>query len=201
MTKTIYIDLDGTILDVWDRYYSIFSDFLKYKSIDASNIDINKYINNKIANKKDLDLINNNFLYDEYKKYRDSRLENEIHLLKDKIIGNPTQCFKNRNFNLILLTIRNNRQSALNQLTKLEISNLFDEIIILENSSDAKYLFLKENIKSNDIVIGDGMQEIEAANKLGIVSYCVRTGFASIMLQNNATYIANNYMEAIENIR
>lgn len=183
MKINIAIDLDGTLLNSFDRHILLLKNILKKYNVPIKvddyllkkreGLSTRNYLIRKglklelvenICNewKKDienLDLLNLDYLYDDSIKF----IENN--LLK---------------YNFILITARSINDNVLIQLDKLGIKEYFKKIIIVRNTGnvvknkiDALKNFLCEAI------IGDSEVEKEVADSLGIYFFILNRGLRS----------------------
>ena len=93
----IYIDLDGTLIDVYERYCGILNLYLKnidseifFSTEDYKYYRQSGYSDLKMAMEKGLPSVNEN----DYRKFKHRFLENLEWLKKDKIIENPKEIKK-----------------------------------------------------------------------------------------------------------
>lgn len=170
---TIYIDLDGTMLDIKKRYYKAYEELVgpdaltreEYwdrRSLEGSNEAILKRqgfsVNamNKFAEKW-LQIIESDRLLD-----LDSLIP-EI----DSLIGRSSE-------NWIIITRRRSRRNLLKQLKKLGALGYFNRVI---NIKDKTKYTLKAS--DTDLVIGDTEDDIVLAKNNGLKSVAVAWGLRS----------------------
>jgi phosphoglycolate phosphatase-like HAD superfamily hydrolase len=204
--NTIYIDFDGTLVDVNYRYYIIFNEFINYHF--SLNTDFTSYIKFKRSGFKDHHIIEKlfgkiDFNIENYLKFKRLRLEDLAWLKTDKLIGNPTNFVKNcndYNLNVILLTQRNNFENLKHQLSLLKIRHIFKEIYVVPPKAgiNVKFEFLKEYADTFDIIIGDSKAELEAGNRLKIPSFFVNTGLNNSTIISEDTIFLNDYSEVLK---
>jgi len=201
--NTIYLDFDGTIVDVNYRYFGIFYEFIDYRF--SLNVEFKTYIKLKRSGLKDHQILNNifgnfNFNVDEYVEFKRQKIEDLAWLKTDKLIGNPLDFAKscnNHDLQIVLLTQRNNFENLNHQLSFLNIKNIFKDIFIIPPKSgiNVKFEFLRKYADNFDIIIGDSKAELDAGNKLGIPSYFVNTGLYDSSIISGDTIFLNNYSE------
>jgi phosphoglycolate phosphatase-like HAD superfamily hydrolase len=203
--KIIFIDFDGTIVNVYDRYFGILE---KYVDNHFSlKIDYNRYIKLKREGLKDHQIIENsssnlNFIIDDYMKFKRLNLEDLNWLKYDKLIKDPVdfaKYAKNLGYKLVLLSQRTNVENLNSQLSFLKIKNIFDEIVVVHPNDgvNVKLQYLKHVADIHDVVIGDSISELKAANELGISSYFVDTGLYNSSFVFGNSIIVNDYTEVL----
>lgn len=207
--KTIYIDFDGTLVDVNYRYFSIFNEYINNKY--SLKIDFKNYINLKRTGLKDHKILEIffgelNFDIEEYLIFKRLKLEDVEYLNTDKLIGNPSEFAKlcnNLNFKIILLTQRNNLNNLKLQLSNLKIQHLFKKIVVVppKEGVNVKYEYLKHYVDISDIIIGDSTSELDAGNILGLSTFFVDTGLNDSSIVDRGTIFLNDYSEVLRYIK
>ena len=187
MNKTAFIDFDGTIVDVFPRYYGILSEYLK--EIANESLDFSQYKKLKRLGKKDHIIVKEltqglEIDIDEYLKYKRERLESFSWLLKDTLIGNPEGAnlkLKNMGYKVVLLTQRYNKNNLNKQLEILNIKECFDEVVMVKPiaGQNVKAVYIGTMSNSDDIIVGDSKVEIDASILLNINGYFVESGLFS----------------------
>lgn len=206
-TFNIFIDLDGTILNVYARYFAIFRKFIS-SEIDELNTfeDWKKLKRKRLDDKEIFNAISyiSDTRYQEYRKYKGKSLEDPNFLALDTLIHNPSILFSNfDSCRFVILTQRNKEKNTLIQLKNLGIYNYFHEIVVVkpDNKTNAKYEYLKNNSSKEDFIIGDSPLEIKAANKLNIKAFHVNTGLYDRDFIEQECIFVENYADAFECIR
>lgn len=197
----IYIDLDGTLIDVYERYCGILNLYLKnidseifFSTEDYKYYRQSGYSDLKMAMEKGLPSVNEN----DYRKFKHRFLENLEWLKKDKIIENPKE-IKKYGYHLVLITQRRDRKNAFTQIRCLGLNEVFDEIVVLQPipGQNRKLIYLQDKAKKEDCIIGDSYVELECARKLGMHGFFVTTGlFGAQMVKTE--HIGGNYMQCIQ---
>ncbi len=176
------IDFDGTLVDVWKRYYSVFNDFWCIKNFSLSEYKFYKRIyeyDYLIVREKVGLLSETNFL--EYKVFKKEKIEDIDYLMLDDLLvtKETLQSFFFRNNDAIILTIRNNKENIFRQFDSLNINFLNDKVIPLNsNGIYTKVDWVKKNISGNEekIVIGDSETDLMIGEIYGTTVYLVETG-------------------------
>ena len=179
--KIIGFDLDGTILNSFDRHTAVLSDALKIYNI---TLNLSDFIDSKRNGSSTYEyLISKNIpskTANEINKYWCNHIEDEKYLVSDFLYANVEKKLKDlsKDNELILITARNNRKNCLNQLKKLGITKYFSEIHIVKSDANTykqKARILKESKVS--VYIGDTESDKEACDISGIKFEPVFYGF------------------------
>ncbi len=175
MKQSIFIDFDGTIVDVWERYYSVFKEISKdselsfhtYKSLRKMG-----YTDEGIAVARQI------YLPKGYKKLKSLLLEQEKYLVLDTML---VERHKLISFvfetNAKILTKRRNQRMFYWQIQYLGLTSLGRNYIILDNVVSKKDWLRSVCSNGEIIMVGDSKQEIEVAELENSVVILVRTGF------------------------
>ena len=204
-SKTVYVDFDGTIVDVFARYYGILK---AYIGVETKEEKLNEYIKMKRSGRKDHEIAKEcwgeNIDISDYLKFKRKNLEEEKWLRTDTIIGEPQNAYnelKKKGYAVKLLTQRRSKENFENQLGWLGLKNAFDDwMIVAPLHENAKLLFLKSVIHKEDILIGDGKLEMECAEKLNVQGFFVQTGLNERIVGKNISDTWKTYNEVAANI-
>lgn len=179
--KKIFFDFDGTLVNVWNRYYNILYDFVKIENPEI-HFTISEYIEAKLRLQKDhlvlADLVKYDLNIDKYMTFKRKYLEQESYLRLDKPIGNFKEfCIQMREkgYMIFLVSARHSENMFYKQLGWLGYDKLFDEIKIISPNKQTKLEYFKSIAHTNDVIVGDSMAELEGA--IGrCKGYFVRSG-------------------------
>jgi len=205
MNRTVFVDFDGTIVDVFPRYYGILSSYLE-KYTDKK-MDYDTYRKMKKAGNKDNQIVEKilGIKIDimDYLSYKSEMLEDPRWLKKDIVFGDPKDAYdklKEIKYNVVLLTQRNKEDNFYRQINDLKIRNCFDDLVILKPciGRNVKTDYISAHYHKENIVIGDSKTEIEAAKMLNIEGYFVETGLFSSCYVGIKEFIFDNYNIAVE---
>ncbi len=198
----LIIDFDGTLVDIWNRYYKVFNDFWQIEGLELKDYMLLKKIYQ--YDDKILEIKKRLFTekeYSSYKEFKNEKLEDIEYLKLDKLIASGRILREiNTNKDIIILTIRNNRKCLIKQLNHLSIGYLEDKIICLNNNGIyTKRDWVERNfdINENKIIIGDSEIDYNIGTLRNTEIYLVRTG-----LRNPNSIIKNDNVKVniIENI-
>lgn len=177
LKKIKYIfDFDGTIVDVWNRYYAIFEGFY------SSMLSKNEYIQFR-RTMTDRELIKflklkNEKEFFEYKKERIEKLE---FLSMDTLLVDKEKLhdFFVKN-NCIVLTSRRNERNYQLEIEKLGLSFLKESSIVIEPSDKSVkktyVLTNRENFDRTFYIVGDSETDLEIGKITGCKTYFVESG-------------------------
>ncbi|MCK4781682.1 HAD hydrolase-like protein [Candidatus Parcubacteria bacterium] len=195
----IIFDLDGTLIDIDDRWYSLHFDLskiYKYKPLPKR-----KYIElkrNKISERNIIKKTNispgkmNSYLIE-----RINLIETRKYLRKDKLKPKVDALLKklSQSYILILLTKRRKQRNCQEEINHLGIRKYFLKIIVASSISkdQAVRKFLGKSFYKKSLLIGDTEEDFAAAEKLGIKCILVCDGSRSreYLLSLKPDYIFN----------
>lgn len=196
----IFFDLDGPILDGKLRHYNCYKDIVTKMS--GRVVDIEEYWTAK-RNGNNRAIIENESLlsgkYEEFIAEWIERIETKEYLkfdvLKPEIQATLIR-FKAITKNLILITLRNNRDNLDWQLERYNIKKLFDKIIVCaQKEGNSKYEELENMNLGKSLLIGDTEIDIEAANMTGIDFIGIANG-----LRTEKIFQKNVYYDEVKDI-
>jgi len=189
--KRIFIDFDGTIVDIKNKYCELYKEANKKFNLNIFNNNIYwKYKRNKISEKEILFKNNINLAdIDRYLSFRTLHIEDKRYLAFDKLIISEARKngFK-KNGELYLITLRKNKNNLFWELKKLGIKDSFKEILCredlgeqrLEDNNDEiqkkKLLNMFYPFRLGDILIGDTEVDYSIGVSFKIQTFLVNTG-------------------------
>ena len=206
-TKNIFVDLDGTLLDIESRYLNLFDYMCKIFQINK--ISSSEFWQQKRDGKTNIQILSQ-LDYDEnlsinfHSKWV-SLIEENFWLGFDSL-QIDTIDFLNwtieKEFKIFLLTGRNNRQNLVQQLKKLGIHHYFESIFNVDTSEmvDQKKIFLEEY--KPKLFIGDSEFDYLSCKGLDINFFCVSNGFRNktFLQKNKIPNILENLTEVTKKI-
>lgn len=195
---TVYMDLDGTVTDVFERYCGIFNLYIQRYGFQIRSDEYKKL---RHLGFSDSMILQSKFkiisVTDEFRAFKQKRLENRDWLSRDRIIGN-IDVLKKYNSRFVLITQRNDREEALHQIQELGLDKVFHEVVVLKPlfNGNCKYEYLKGKAEKRDYIIGDSLVELECARHLGMNGCFVKTGlFGANVVKGEKIF--ENYQECI----
>ncbi len=155
---TYYFDFDGTIINLWERFYRVFIDINGFK-----NISFEDYKNAKLKYMKD-GMVASSFgllLCSDYFEKKKILLESSDYLFFDKLLVD-----KNRLLNFFsnndcyIITKRREKENFYAELNNLGIGELNKKTIVINpDLKISKADYLEKNGNKPFIIIGDSVEE------------------------------------------
>ncbi|PKL40246.1 MAG: hypothetical protein CVV41_20095 [Candidatus Riflebacteria bacterium HGW-Riflebacteria-1] len=204
----IFLDLDGPVLEGKHRHYSCYSAIIN--RYGGQPLDIDAYWDMKRSKiKRDVLLEKSGFqaLYscflDDWMKLIESPQYLKFDKLKPKAKETLVK-WKQSNFKIVLVTMRQNRENLINQLKQLGVFSLLDEIIDCPPlRQNTKFEALKYYNFCKAIFIGDTEEDANTAKMLGIPFIGITNGLRTKELLNADLYfkeICQINLDILENI-
>ncbi|RRJ64260.1 HAD family hydrolase [Paenibacillus oralis] len=205
----IYIDLDGTLLDVWLRYYTVMDSFFERQSLPFPSFQ--KYKKQKRELVRDDAIIRHAVrdnpaaaeeLISNYMLWKKDKLESESLLKLDQPIGR-IRVFAAQlkpNYRLHLISVRRNHEHAVRQLQRLNMVAPFERIDLVPPSLsiNPKWDSLRRLATPADLLIGDSEIDLQCGFMLGLRTFHVDTGLRSFEYANrNANLNSNRHNKAV----
>lgn len=191
----IYIDLDGTLLDVWPRYYAVMDKFLERHGLITPSL--NEYKRQKLQWVQDEAILRHAaFGYPDggrellpmYRSWKQEALESTPILRLDRPIGllNVFAARVSPAYRLNLISIRRNPELAMRQLRRLNMIDPFERIDFVSPSrtGNPKWDAIRERAGPHDVMIGDSEIDLACGSMLGLRTFHVRTGLRSFEYAN-----------------
>lgn len=175
----IFFDFDGTIVNVWPRYYQVF-----LAASGISGVSLSQYRAAKRTAVSDLETARllGVELPDGYFTEKRALLEDASYLRLDRLLLSPEELetFFNQ-FSCRILTCRRRPQAFLREMDELGLSALSDRAIVLDpDAGGGKKDFLERSFHQGlHTVVGDSEAEWEAASQENVRTVLVRTGLRS----------------------
>jgi phosphoglycolate phosphatase-like HAD superfamily hydrolase len=205
-----FLDFDGTLIDVSDKYYKVYHTFINIHHGLA--LDKETYWNLKRKNTSNDNLCSLSNISPEFgvklKAYTAEVIETEEFLSEDNMIDGVANYLKylriEMGAQLILITMRKNKTNLYSQLERLEIGSDFDKII-LPALTDASNTDLPKHhaiasLKLNhtqSFIAGDSGMDIKAGKALEIQTFAVLSGIRNyeVLQKYNPDFIVNTLPE------
>lgn len=185
LPQNIFFDLDGPILDVKERYYSVYKGFVTANG--GMPLSLDEYWGQKRLNtplERLLEMSNCPGLVAEHKRYLSQHREEFSSLMLDRLQPQIKEVLTHlsKKYNLYLITLRRNKENLFRQLDEYDLLPFFQEILSITPTSDSKWkhkfdLLCEHHLQTEaGIVIGDTPTETLAAKKAGLTSIAVSNG-------------------------
>jgi phosphoglycolate phosphatase-like HAD superfamily hydrolase len=182
--KPILIDLDGTILDVWERHHAVYSQI--FSEFDRDPMRLDEFKRRRREGNSTPALLAEVLASAEAEQFSRrwlQRIESPEALALDVpypgAVDALTQMGKDHD--VILVTLRRERENLMSQLDSLGIRSLFRQIISLE-SEQARHkheLPRLERVAAGGYVVGDTEADIRFAIRTARDLICVSSGMRS----------------------
>lgn len=189
MNRKIFFDLDGTIIDVYKRYYTVIKNYLSDNQLSIDNFDYESFIKLKKSGMKDHMIIKELTLaeidIEKYVSFKREKLEDSSYLSLDTFIGESPYSdlnkLRNKGYYLEIISQRRNVHNGMTQVEALGLMDYFDKITFLHPRADnSKLNYLRNIATKNDFIIGDSPIEIECAQELSMGCFFVDTGLYGV---------------------
>lgn len=200
--KKILIDFDGTIVDVWQRFYKVFV----ASSKTNKTIDFNKYKELKLKFEDDY-LIAKYLgieLPADYKLQKRQLLEDMQYLSFDKLLISKDRLI---NFiiskNAVIFTKRRSIDNFYKELDMLGLSGISNRCMVLSpNKKISKYEYWTNHTGENVLIIGDSIEEYDFSKNNQNIIILVKTGLRNVdgFLTKDNVLIIENIEDGIDNI-
>lgn len=206
----IFFDVDGTLLDVKERYHAAHKESCEKLSISPLPLDIYwEYKKNKIPESKILKL--DSELFKKYNEQRVSNLEDENFLLLDKVFHGVPKLLERLNkkgFYLYIVTVRKNKQRVIDQIKRLNLDPYFIQILSTPASTNPEKdkvnlikTIKKINFNSIHWMIGDTEADILCGKELNFKTIAVTSGIRTekFLKKYKPDFLINNIIEIQNN--
>ena len=183
----IYFDLDGTLLDVSERFYKIYCDLLDKFNCNQGlskeeywQLKKERYPETEIVHKT---CVNINIEY--YMKLRQEVIESPKYLKYDKPFPYTLDVIKelNKNHRLIIVSLRESLDKTKKEIEKFGLKPFIDRVLVHNENMNNKWKIKVELIRSDSnfekkesIIVGDTEADFLAAKGLDIPCFLVSSG-------------------------
>lgn len=185
--KQIFLDLDGPLLDGKERHYFCYRTILEKFGFEPIGID--EYWENKRAliNRRELlGLSGAEELYDDFLALWLAMIETPEALVLDKTQDGVMAClrsWKSQGIEIILVTMRKNKQALDEQLTLTGLRQFLDVVLVCDHADGGagkadkvRNMFQDDLFKENALWVGDTEADWEAAKSLGCAVVLLSNG-------------------------
>ncbi len=180
----IFLDLDGTLLDTSMRHYKLYRDILDKKGF--TTLPLKKFWQMKRTGKKTGDILpeylSKEFLASFEKEWIE-KIEKKSYLQYDELFPGIKEMLShlNNEFDLVLVTLRNNTENLHWEIFNLGLNGYFKSII---SGEGPKKKLIKNYLINNHngeacLIVGDTEEDIKTGVELDIPTICVTCGIRS----------------------
>jgi len=194
-TKKIFFDLDGTLLDTWARSYKVY--VLSIERLGGNSISITEFIDLKRNGIDNANLLVKSGLdknkEEIYNALVVKHIEKKEFLSYDTLYDwvKPTLGLLKSNYDIYLLTSRQDKMECMRQIVDLEIGSFLTEIFIEKNKNNIIAGFPGKNV----IIITDNEDDIILGNAYKLITIAVTWGHrnSGVLANNKPTFIAYSH--------
>ena len=207
---TIFLDLDGTIINSFERHYLLLK-FLLEKNNLNSNFNEQEYMQLKKDGFNNYKFLTQKLMINpsDAKNIQEEWIKNieDIKWLNyDKLYDDSLEFLNNINNNkIIFLTARSNGKNILKELEKLNIMNYATKIYVVDpkdahiNKSNIIKEYKEKNQDEKIIMIGDTEVDYIAATTNNIKSLILNRGFRTKDFLSNQKIESYDSLEKVRN--
>ena len=207
MQKAIIIDLDDTLINTHKRHYLVFSNFMAGHNAPVVTFEdyLEKRKTQKLSNKQ---LVQTMLPLQTaaFEQFWLENIESAACLNADELLVDVTllEAIRQKGVAVIVLSLRSNHTTAMQQVQGLPISSLIDEFIFVKHAAgtNPKTGYLKALTSKYHILafIGDAATDMQAAEEAGINFYAVKTGLYPVTHKYTFTTINEAQKAIIQHI-
>jgi len=180
-----FVDLDGTIIDPWSRYFSVYSDILQNMGIQP--LDFFRFVEMRRKGIPTVQLLQGveekekSFFTQQW----DSLIESKEYLVMDRPFTGSIDAlsYLKARSNLVLVTLRKNRANLLDQIRALSLDEYFETILSQSpHVSPQKAPLIRrscDTLPEFGYIIGDSEADVLAGKELNLPTISVTSGIRS----------------------
>jgi phosphoglycolate phosphatase len=173
--RTIVLDLDGTLIDVSKRHYTVYRDVLT--DLGGRSLPFERYWELKRSKTPWAEILGANGVQAAFLARFRERIEQPSYLVLDRPFTFSRHVLEALDgHELYLLTLRRSSDALREQLDRLDLARYFRAIV----SGDVKTeLITTLDAGSEAVVVGDTEVDVAAAREVGAVAVAVASGIRS----------------------
>lgn len=197
----IFLDLDGPIIDVSEKYYRVYVDILSRHNVPVLSKE--EYWQAKREKTPDEVILKNTgfFCVESYRKERKDLIESDRYLLYDRLQDGALDVLNTlcRKHELVLVTLRSHPDQLKKELQYLHLDKYFAAVLTSPTETSPRWgvkvslikKYLDGKMITGGVMIGDTETDILAGNSLGCRTIGVLNGIRSRRLFKEAqpTYL------------
>lgn len=184
MKKKLFCDLDGTILDVSKRHYTVYTELMD--TYHGKPLEFEEYWDLKRKKMRWPDLLPlSGVNADQLKPFLEdfkAKIEDAEYLKLDTIFPGAVDTLDtlSRAYDTSLVSLRRNTPNLLEQLARLGIRGHFQKVLTGHSEADGwdvKVELIRNELQDNEgIIIGDTEADIVTGKHLGMTTIAVMSG-------------------------
>lgn len=212
MINTIFLDLDGPLLDGRFRHYSCYSGILNEGGFLP--VDFNSYWDGKRSRLDRRTLLKKSDaidFYDEFLHEWLQRIELPVMLALDQLqpdVLSILSDWKDSEIEVVIATMRNHVSNTFNQLTSLGIMPLVSQVLVtgsykgFAGKVEAARRVLSDNIPRTALWVGDTEVDIHAARSLNIPVCALTCGLRTqeLLAAEKPDYLLNDLRDVRQHV-
>lgn len=183
MTKHLFLDFDGTLIDSRRRQYALFTEL-----VGEDRFTFEEYWHLKHLGADQARMLSEHYGYSEeqravFKKAWMEEIESPHRLEADELFPCVPAFLEaaSRHFALYLVTARQHHDRLVEQMSRLEIRPYFTGILnTAQRISKADLVRKTVEVGAEDVFVGDTGEDIQAGQNLGIMAVGTASGVMSI---------------------
>jgi phosphoglycolate phosphatase-like HAD superfamily hydrolase len=183
----IFIDLDGTLLEISEKYYRIYCDFMHANGLRS--LSKNTYWKLKRGKRLDPFFEKNTVIKNKFDKFFLKNVERNKYLKFDILftgVNLTLKKLKRAGYKLYIITLRHNKINMFKQINKLGIKSAFYKILCGKpNFKDSSKNYINKEkmittlIEVDGVIVGDSSADILCGKKLGLKTVAVLNGISN----------------------
>jgi phosphoglycolate phosphatase len=185
MTQVIFFDLDDTLIDTSHRHYMVYKDILDFHKIPNALLE-EEFWSQKRTGRKTVEFlpISGEFSQEFMSEWL-RKIEDRAYLKYDSLFSETLDLLsKLRKYNLVLVTLRNDKQNLFWELDQLKLTEYFTEILVGSPASKNKVALVKTYLKENSgrdncVIVGDSEVDVYAGKEMGFLTVAFTGGVRS----------------------
>ena len=187
----IFLDLDGTILDIKRKYYRIYTNLLSHGGF--LSLEMDAYWDLKRSKISEEDIARHTatpHFSSYYANKRIELIETMDYLVLDSVFDYVYDILDEwkKTHGVYIVTLRRNRENLNQQLDMFNLHRYYDFVYNMDERKARKEQIIKHEIDdaSNCIIIGDTGTDVVAGRRLGITTVALTCGIRSKKLLEEA---------------
>ncbi|MBI4122972.1 MAG: HAD family hydrolase [Parcubacteria group bacterium] len=182
--RNIFFDLDGTLIDVSEKYYRVYMDFVKQEGLKPF-FSKEKFLRLKRKGASNSSMFKDKKMLARYESFFLENIERERYLKYDKMFSFSLRVLKKLRklgFRIFVVTLRRNRKNLFKETERFgfpaAVSILQGSPRVFNGKSDyeTKKKLVKRFTHTRDIMVGDTEADMMCGKGLGMITVGVLSG-------------------------